>query len=830
MEPYEYRSLQQGEIRLLRLDALQTPGQPLSGTIIHYQLANPTVHFSETKEAYLEHSLRYDAVSYHWGNDTKTPFDIVINGDNGEEFVIRMTSTLNTLLRRLALPDEPRVLWVDAICINQITSNSNTEKGEQIQLMPDIYRIAACVQVYLGGESDNVPAALELLSSIADYSEHLDDSMHGEGEIGLAVALQSGFVLPPANDRRWPALRAFFRRPWFRRVWIIQEFVYATDVCVTCGDLEIDWHRLWLASKAFISNRQLMFHGYKKDIFVTKRLNEYREAHEGARCLHLVTDLRMRAWGYMSGLYVVFNIGTGEPSDLPGLSVRKDLNAIKGFEKFARNSLLSDRAKGQAFPYGRHSLLDLLHRTGNFQATHPVDRIYGLLGLAEDASGYKPIYSVEKTATAVSTEFAATFINNGHLALILATAGLESDTYSPEERPSWVPDWTSVRYSQDQLIGFMRFAEIENEAIQRKKDEKTKQTSSPAAADDPSPNQSSIENGSMDTSRENQEINATDGVVEARMEPIQTMNTESHNDLPPKLYNAAGDTTITFGGDAKEGMLIVRAISVGRVKAVLPGKLLLPVHLYESMVLKLGNVYFTGESIIEAFWRTLIANRTMHGDPPPQEFTTQYENMKKHDSALFVKAGIMVVLGSFISLPFVVLAIRYLPILVQVAILSVLAWSQYVAVKPALVFIVLLPILRWISVLLLVPVLLALAYYITAYAYPLASLNILASMGVTTSSTTDGLPADCAAYASAVGLTVNKHALCFTENRMMGLMPLRTKEEDIVVILHGCDVPYVVRPTPVEGYYRLVGECYVHGIMNGEMMSHDAKHVDIILA
>lgn len=110
--------------------------------------------------------------------------------------------------------------------------------------MPDIYRTAACVQVYLGDESNDVSAALELLPSIADSLEHLDDFAHADGEIGWELAFRSGFVLPPPVDKSWLALRAFFRRLWLRRVWVIQEFVYATDVRVLCGDLEIDWHRL----------------------------------------------------------------------------------------------------------------------------------------------------------------------------------------------------------------------------------------------------------------------------------------------------------------------------------------------------------------------------------------------------------------------------------------------------------------------------------------------------------------------------------------------------------------------------------------------------------
>ncbi|KAK2592082.1 hypothetical protein QQS21_010218 [Conoideocrella luteorostrata] len=224
------------------------------------------------------------------------------------------------------------MIWADAICINQITSSTNAEKGEQIQLTPDIYRIVACVQVYLGDDSDDVPGALELLYSIADYSEHLDDSQHAEGEIGMVLAMQSGSALPLASDRRWEALRAFFRRPWFHRVWVIQEFVYAADDHVLCGDVEV---------------------GYGNNLPGFARVSGHREAYEGARPLFLITDPRLRAMGYMSGPYMVYNIGEDEPSNVSGLSIRKDLNAIKNFEAVIRPAWFMDRAEGKAFPNGK---------------------------------------------------------------------------------------------------------------------------------------------------------------------------------------------------------------------------------------------------------------------------------------------------------------------------------------------------------------------------------------------------------------------------------------------------------------------------------------------
>ncbi|KAK2592083.1 hypothetical protein QQS21_010219 [Conoideocrella luteorostrata] len=115
----------------------------------------------------------------------------------------------------------------------------------------------------------------------------------------------------------------------------------------------------------------------------------------------------------------------------------------------------------------------------------PIDRLYALLGLAEDAAGYQPIYSAEQTAVVASTRFAATFVNNGHLPLILATAGTTSQKFSPNCLPSWVPDWTRVRYTQDMTPGFTRFSILRNEEIQKQDDDRQK-TQTENTATDPS--------------------------------------------------------------------------------------------------------------------------------------------------------------------------------------------------------------------------------------------------------------------------------------------------------------------------------------------------------
>ncbi|KAL9073037.1 MAG: hypothetical protein Q9157_004894 [Trypethelium eluteriae] len=56
-----------------------------------------------------------------------------------------------------------------------------------------------------------------------------------------------------------------------------------------------------------------------------------------------------------------------------------------------------------------------------------------------------------------------------------------------------------------------------------------------------------------------------------------------------------------------------------------------------------------------------------------------------------------------------------------------------------------------------------------------------------------------------------------TQNGRVGLAVAAVKEGDAIFVLKGCGMPMVLRPT-ISGRWTLVGECYVHGIMNGEVL------------
>ncbi|KAI3319430.1 heterokaryon incompatibility protein-domain-containing protein [Xylariaceae sp. AK1471] len=103
----------------------------------------------------LDDQIKYEALSYVWGS----PRDLVGIDVNGSLF--SATQNLHAALRRLReqIRDsahaesngDSRVLWVDAVCINQQDAQ---EKRHQVELMGDIYSRTTRGLLWLGEEPD----------------------------------------------------------------------------------------------------------------------------------------------------------------------------------------------------------------------------------------------------------------------------------------------------------------------------------------------------------------------------------------------------------------------------------------------------------------------------------------------------------------------------------------------------------------------------------------------------------------------------------------------------------------------------------------------------
>lgn len=85
---------------------------------------------------------------------------------------------------------------------------------------------------------------------------------------------------------------------------------------------------------------------------------------------------------------------------------------------------------------------------------------------------------------------------------------------------------------------------------------------------------------------------------------------------------------------------------------------------------------------------------------------------------------------------------------------------------------------------------------------------------------------------SAMDQRCTMRNLSVTTGGRLGQMPIGTERGDLVCILIGGQVPFVVRPTePGSTKYRLIGDCFLNGVMHGEMLeANEHATKEIILA
>ena len=70
------------------------------------------------------------------------------------------------------------------------------------------------------------------------------------------------------------------------------------------------------------------------------------------------------------------------------------------------------------------------------------------------------------------------------------------------------------------------------------------------------------------------------------------------------------------------------------------------------------------------------------------------------------------------------------------------------------------------------------------------------------------------------------HKLDITTAGRLALIPDAARSGDIVAIMFGCDVPLVLRPNADGTMHRIVGECYVDGVMDGEAVDqHEPEDI-----
>lgn len=143
-----YSLLQDSQIRLLHLKPATDSDTPIRCSFTTVSLAD---------------SPCYEALSYVWGDSAH------LNTVNLEGFGVAISSNLFQALCRLRRRDADRILWVDAVCINQ---DDIDERSRQVSLMGSIYQDAEGVVVFLGQEWDGHDLAFDYLELCAEQGEY----------------------------------------------------------------------------------------------------------------------------------------------------------------------------------------------------------------------------------------------------------------------------------------------------------------------------------------------------------------------------------------------------------------------------------------------------------------------------------------------------------------------------------------------------------------------------------------------------------------------------------------------------------------------------------
>jgi hypothetical protein len=337
-------------------------------------------------------TAEYEALSYAWGSSEK-PKAILLNGQS-----FPVTENLHTALRHLRRADAPRLLWIDALCIDQ---SNNAERLHQVQMMADIYRRAARVLVWLGPSMDDSDIVMDLI---------MDSARAVDSRPIKPTPLNDLELARPLNElaTRTIQVQRLLHRPYWFRVWVVQEIAVPNyDPLVGCGSKWIPWPKMKIGLVALLARVK-----YQLVPFGTDTVRVLREEESNRACLESMN----RFFGLAQ--------------------IRESVQHLTR----KRNGLETP----DMFPQ-LTNILDLLWLTRYKQCADPRDNVYSLLGLFCWVNGGKipreltpaPDYTSSLRSVCIAATKMAIRIG-GTLDILHMKNHVQFDFL-----PSWVPNFSA---------------------------------------------------------------------------------------------------------------------------------------------------------------------------------------------------------------------------------------------------------------------------------------------------------------------------------------------------------------------------------------------------
>ncbi|KAH7135000.1 heterokaryon incompatibility protein-domain-containing protein [Dendryphion nanum] len=387
---YAPLSVADREIRLLRLPTKDPdiPPEKSNFTIFH---------------ASLDSSVAYRALSYSWGSPTP-PKEVRVN-----DHLFMVTANLFDALIGLQREDEERVIWIDAICINQTDS---IEKSTQVALMRHIYKRANEVLIWLGPSTPQTDCTMQEIRKLGgallqaglweisssdlanwDRTDEVDSKVARIKEEVTAIAKPMISQIRDGGYPFWWIMSDLGKRIWFRRVWCIQECSNARVATFRCGTEDVDFAAYW-ATCVFTH----IFHG-------------------------ITLSQAAGKWDIDANFVWLFNLLTSSfPSELVGI----------------RRKYLVGEGKDLISLLYTANVLDSSQQ--RIQATDPRDRVYALLGIAIDEAAREIVPDYTLSCAHTYIQVARTLLKHGHSDVLSLCRARDVC----QDLPSWVPDWSGA--------------------------------------------------------------------------------------------------------------------------------------------------------------------------------------------------------------------------------------------------------------------------------------------------------------------------------------------------------------------------------------------------
>ncbi|RGP72899.1 hypothetical protein FLONG3_6537 [Fusarium longipes] len=335
----------------------------------------------------------YIALSYVWGHpkraDEEDRYFVTIDGSP-----FQVTPNLYHALEQLRKSHRVRQgfkLWIDAICIDQADAD---ERGHQVARMGDIYRSAWQVAIWLGPSNQDSELAFSALHWLSQESKRPKPMANFYRE-SPSIDMRPLFIMwprysSPMRKEVYKALFHFFTRPYWRRMWIVQEVAMGNpNSPILCGDQCISWQDLYQAVQVISSD----------------------ESRLGREILDSVQPQMLLTWSFE----------VARDRQLRGRTYAPE-HMWKIQEKMMR---IQQDQKPTSSASGWKELARALTLARDAFITDDKDRVYGVLGIraVADRVKIKPDYNLSQSS--IYSKFASELMSAGDLNILRLASGHE---------------------------------------------------------------------------------------------------------------------------------------------------------------------------------------------------------------------------------------------------------------------------------------------------------------------------------------------------------------------------------------------------------------------